>query len=440
MKKKYFLLVLALILTLCGCSRPAVILTLPKMQSTNTTSKSGSYIKRHPKASAENIGGVNVIVGKHLNFIEDAGSFDNNSGYFDLRDSDLSNAKLNNNSEELNNSYFSTHTKWPKDLPKDFNPNTILKLGKNQGLGINKLHSEGIDGRGINIAMIDQTLLVDHEEIKNQIKFYDEINCAGEKSSMHGPAMASLAVGKSIGVAPKANLYFVGCDDRYNNLLAIKNGISNLNFIGDAKAIDKILEINQKLSLQNKIRVLSISAAWCPYDKGYKEITEAIERAKNAGIFVITANIFDIYNNKFWYYGVDRKPMDDPEKQTSYKPHNWKDWISFLPAPDFKKYYEKKFDSVSPKEFLLVPMSSKTLAGYEGTNDYTFNRIGGWSSVEPYLAGLYAMCCQVKPDITPDIFWSTALKTGDTMEIKNEGKETKTGKLINPVKLIDSLK
>lgn len=157
-------------------------------------------------------------------------------------------------------------------------------------------------------------------------------------------------------------------------------------------------------------------------------------------IFVISADIFETYNNKFWYYGVDRKPMDDPEKQASYKPHKWKDWLSFVPIANFRKYYEKKFDSVSPKEFLLVPMSSKTFAGYEGTNDYTFNRIGGWSSVEPYLAGLYAMCCQVKPDITPDIFWSTALKTGDTVEIKNEGKETKTGKLINPVKLIASLK
>lgn len=352
-----------------------------------------------------------------------------------MRDSDLTNAKLNNSDEELNNCYFSTHTKWPKELTKDFNPNTILKLGKNQGLGINKLHAEGIDGRGINIAMIDSALLVDHEEFKNQIKFYDEINCAGEKASIHGPAMASLAVGKSIGVAPKANLYFVGADN-----LDIKNGISQIDFIPIAKAIDKILEINQKLSLQNKIRVLSISTAWCPYDKGYKEITEAIERAKNAGIFVISVNTFETYNNKFWYYGADRKPMDDPEKQTSYKPHKWKDWLSFIPAPDFKKYYEKKFDSVSPKEFLLVPMSSKTLAGYEGTNDYTFNRIGGWSSVEPYLAGLYAMCCQIKPDITPDIFWSTALKTGDTMEIKNEGKETKTGKLINPVKLIAALK
>lgn len=433
MKKMYFLLILSTTLIFCSCSTQNTILTVTKTQNSNITSISRAYIKRHPKASGQDIGGVNVIVGTNLNYLENAEKFHD---YFDLRNSDLSDAKLDNSNEELNNCYFSTHTKWPKELPKNFDPDAILKLGKNQGLGIRKLQAEGINGKGINIAMIDYALLVDHEEIKNQINFYDEINCAGEETSMHGPAMASLAVGKSIGVAPKANLYFVGCDNE-----DIKNGTSQIDFIPMAKAIDKILEINQKLSMQNKIRVLSISSAFCPDNKGYKEMTEAIERAKNAGIFVITANIFETYNNKFWYYGVDRKPMDNPEKQTSYKPHNWKDWLSFVAhIPGFGKYYEKKFNSVSPKEFLLVPMSSKTFADYEGVKDYSFNRIGGWSSVEPYLAGLYALCCQVKPDVTPDIFWSTALKTGDTMEIKNEGKETKTGKLINPVKLINALK
>lgn len=433
MKKTYFLLILSATLILCSCSTQNTILTVTKTQNSNITSSSRAYIKRHPKASGQDIGGVNVIVGTNLNYLENAEKFHD---CFDLRNSDLSDAKLDNSNEELNNCYFSTHTKWPKELPKNFDPDAILKLGKNQGLGIKKLQAEGINGKGINIAMIDQTLLVDHEEIKNQINFYDEINCAGEESSMHGPAMASLAVGKSIGVAPKANLYFIGC-----NNYDIEKGTSKVNFNWIAKAINKILEVNQKLPSQSKIKVLSISAGFCPDNKGYKEMTEAIERAKNAGIFVISANIFETYNNKFWYYGVDRKPMDDPEKQTSYKPYKWNDWLSFVSAiPGFGKYYERKFDSVSPKEFLLVPMSSKTFADYEGVKEYSFNRIGGWSSVEPYLAGLYALCCQVKPDITPDIFWSTALKTGDTMEIKNEGKETKTGKLINPIKLINDLK
>ncbi len=170
-------------------------------------------------------------------------------------------------------------------------------------------------------------------------------------------------------------------------------------------------------------------------------MNEAVKRAENAGIFVISANIFETSNYKFWYYGVDREPMADPEKQSSYEPHKWSNWISFVEdIPGFGKYYEEKYNKLVAKELLLVPMSSKTFAMPEDVKGYSFARIGGWSSVEPYLAGLYAMSCQVKPNITPDLFWSTALKTGDTMDIRNEGKETKTGKLINPTKLIEALK
>ncbi|MBZ9686915.1 S8 family serine peptidase [Clostridium estertheticum] len=435
MRKIYFLLALSMVLMLSGCSAKSNVVTV-SLQSSNgkntPTSNSETYIVRHPPVAGKPIGDINVIISKRLNYLEDALKFDD---YLDLRDSDLSNVNLSQNSAELNNSSFSTHTKWPKKMPESFKPDTILELGKNQGLGIRKLNNEGIDGRGINIAIVDQPLLVDHEQYKDQIKFYDESDCEGE-ASMHGPAMTSIAVGKTIGVAPKAKLYYVGC---YN--FNTKENNSKIDFIGVAKAVDRILEINKTLIEKDKIRVLSISVGWCPNNKGYKEMNQAVERAKEAGIFVISANIFETYNNKFWYYGVDREPMADPEKQSSYKPHKWSNWISFIAAiPGFAKYYEEKYNKLEAKEILLVPMCSKTYASFEGVKDYSFNRIGGWSSVEPYLAGLYALSCQVKPNITPELFWSTALKTGDTMEIRNEGKETKTGKLINPIKLIEALK
>jgi len=434
MRKIYLLLVLFIVLMFSGCRAKSNVATaaLKNSNSKNTaTSSSGTYIVRHPPAEGK-IGGVNVIISKTFYYLDNAPKF---GDYLDLRDSDLSNINLSKNSVELSNCFFSTHTKWPKKMTEGFKSDTILELGKNQGLGIRKLNNEGIDGSGINIAIIDQPLLVDHEQYKNQIKFYDEINGGGE-ASMHASAMASIAVGKTIGVAPKAKLYYVGT---YN--FNTKEDNSKLDFTGEAKAVDRIVEINKGLSEKDKIRVLSISAAWCPNNKGYKKMNEAVEIAKKSGIFVISANIFETYNNKFWYYGVDRDPMADPEKQSSYKPHKWSNWISFVSdIPGFGKYYEEKFTELGAKELLLVPMCSKTFATPQGVNDYSFNRIGGWSSVEPYLAGLYALSCQVKPDITPDLFWSTALKTGDIMEIKNKGKETETGKLINPIKLIEALR
>lgn len=436
MRKTYLLLALSIVLMLSGCNAKnnAVTAALQSSNSENTlTSKSGTCIVRHPPASGENIGGLNVITGHKSKFLGDAKNF---NGYLDLRYSDLSNVNLSQNSEQLSNCFFSNHTKWPEKMTKEYKPDSILELGKNQGLGIRKLNNEGIDGTGVNIAIIDQPLLVDHEEYRDQIKFYDEVNCVGE-ASMHGPAMSSIAVGKSIGVAPKANLYYVGC---YN--FNAKENNSQIDYtLAVVKAVDKIVKINKTLSEKDKIRVLSLSCVWGPNNKGYKEMNEAVKRAENAGIFVVSANIFETSNYKFWYYGVDREPMADPEKQSSYKPHKWSNWISFVEdMPGFGKYYEKKYNKLAPKELLLVPMSSKTLAIPEDIKGYSFARIGGWSSVEPYLAGLYALSCQVKPNITPDLFWSTALKTGDAMDIKNEGKETQKGKLINPTKLIEALK
>jgi hypothetical protein len=58
----------------------------------------------------------------------------------------------------------------------------------------------------------------------------------------------------------------------------------------------------------------------------------------------------------------------------------------------------------------------------------------------PYIAALYALCCQVKADITPEIFWEEALKTGETIEIKRENKRYRLVKIANPVRLIESLK
>jgi hypothetical protein len=65
---------------------------------------------------------------------------------------------------------------------------------------------------------------------------------------------------------------------------------------------------------------------------------------------------------------------------------------------------------------------------------------GGWSWSIPYIAALYTLCCQVNANITPEIFWEEALKTGETIEIKRENKTYRLGKIANPVRLIENLK
>ncbi len=88
----------------------------------------------------------------------------------------------------------------------------------------------------------------------------------------------------------------------------------------------------------------------------------------------------------------------------------------------------------------MVPMDSRCTASQSGEKSYVFYSEGGWSWCIPYIAGLYALSCQVKPGVTPQEFWNKALETGDIIEIDKNGKKYKFGKIVNPVKLIENFK
>lgn len=92
----------------------------------------------------------------------------------------------------------------------DFDPSRQLELRKDPGLGVRRLHERGIDGHGISIGIIDQPLLVDHVEYRDRLRSYEEIHSpAGAPAQMHGPAVASIAVGRTVGVAPGADVYYI---------------------------------------------------------------------------------------------------------------------------------------------------------------------------------------------------------------------------------------
>ena len=103
---------------------------------------------------------------------------------------------------------FDSLTRWPaKDqMPGGYDPNALLEEGKNPGLGVRALHTEGIDGRGVGIAIVDQPLLEKHTEYAARLVRYEKLGVVSKLDSprMHGPAVASIAVGKDCGVAPEA--------------------------------------------------------------------------------------------------------------------------------------------------------------------------------------------------------------------------------------------
>jgi hypothetical protein len=346
----------------------------------------------------------------------------------DLRSYDLTFMNIKDKVDDLMYASFDSKTIWSKDMPDSFNPQKIMELGKSPGLGIEKLHKTGVTGKGVGIGIIDQALLVEHVEYKDNLKLYEEIHCADNTAQMHGPAVASIAVGKTTGVAPNADLYYIA--ETHGTYTS--NGFE-WDFTSIAESIDRILEVNKSLPKNKKIRVISISVGWNKSQKGYNEVTAAVNRAKEQGVFVVSSSLIDTYG--YMFSGIGRQPLKNPDDKTSYEPGLFWANLYYESGQKYFTYFGVKEDQV-----LLVPMDSRTTASPTGYNDYVFYREGGWSWSIPYIAGLYALACQVNPDITPDIFWDKALKTGDTINIDYNGKSYELKKIVNPAKLIEDIR
>lgn len=335
-----------------------------------------------------------------------------------LQSRDLRALDLQDSLPDLLQANFDNNTQWPGELPDGFDPALFLEIGRNPGLGLRTLHEKGITGKGIGLAIIDQNLLVNHVEYADRLRLYEELHSIERNASMHGVAVASIAVGKTVGVAPEADLYYIsdyfitanplpwvpilsrailtrGLDSkRASKEPAMDWSIVDFHWV--AKGIARVLAINRDLPAARKIRVISIEIGWTPGQPGYEEAMAAVEQAKKEGVFVISSSLRNTHGMRF--HGLGREPLNDPEDPASYYPITA--WGLGLREPT-----------------LLIPMDARTTAAPTGSADYAFYRQGGWSWVAPYLAGLYALACQVKPDVTPELFWKKALETGDKPDL-----------------------
>jgi hypothetical protein len=358
----------------------------------------------------------------------------------DLRGRDLSRLDLTSREADLSWADFDSGTKWPQAIPAGFDPAVIMDLGRDPGLGLRALHRQGITGKGVGLAIIDQGLLVDHVEYADRLKLYEEIHCVDWAAQMHGSAVASIAVGKTVGVAPEADLYYIAETHTKHYLKTMLRSEPRdraafrdiVDFRVTAKSIRRLLEINRDLPKDRKIRVISISVGWTPGSgaTGYDEVTAAVEEAKQDGVFVVSTALRYDYGLSF--HGLGRDPTGDANDLSSYTGSSW------------DRYYLDEHAGSAP---LFVPMDSRTTASPTGQADYVFYREGGWSWCVPYVAGLYALACQVKPEITPEEFWATAVATGDTVEVTvaaedaaGEGETHRIGRIANPERLIESLR
>jgi subtilisin family serine protease len=368
-------------------------------------------IDRQPLASSYNRGKLAAL-----------GAFDPSSGdpfQIDLRSYDLRDLDLSASAQQMAYASFDDQTQWPPAgrLPAGFDWKKMMENGRNPGLGVRGLHAQGITGQGVGIAIIDQPLQIDHPEYRDQLRLYEEINFGSDTpAQMHGPAVASIAVGKTVGVAPDADLYliadwFVDPDQQ-------------VNFTFLAKGILRVLEINQGLPAGRKIRVISVSRGYQESDRGYADLMAAIKAADQQGIPVISVGMFG--SKKVGTLGLGRDALADPDVLASYRP-----------ATFIQPYLDKVADRLDQ---LWIPIDSRTTASPTGTADYAYYSVGGMSWAEPYLAGVYALACQVDPKMTPDRFWKLATQTGQKIHVSSKGKTVEIGPVIDPPALIQAVK
>ena len=335
----------------------------------------------------------------------------------DVRQANLATLDLHDRLSDLLMATFDDGTTWPPSdrLPADFDPQYIMELGRNPGLDVRSLHAAGINGSGIGIGIIDLTMLTTHQEYADRLQAYEETDdlAADAPAVEHGTAVASIAAGKTIGVAPEADVYFIAT--RFGN----SDSYEHNDFAYLARSLRRLLEINKSLPPDRKIRVISTSIGWSDQVTGYAELKSALDDAKAAGILLVNTTMNEVYDFDLGP-GLGRAPTDNPDNFGSYTSGVF--WASGRPFALLRRALEG--------DSLYTPMDSRTTASPTGADEYVFYRMGGTSWSVPYLAGTYALAAQVDPQITPERFLTLALRTG---------RRFPYGIILDPVALIKAI-
>ena len=268
----------------------------------------------------------------------------------------------------------------------------ILKLGMDPGLGVRELHAQGITGKGVTVAIIDQPMHLDHPEFEGKVIKYHDLG-TDETWSMHGPAVTSLLVGENIGTAPDAIVYFA----------AVPSWLDDAQYYADA--LDWIIAENKKLPEGSKIRVVSVSTMpsglWALLHKNQDAWDAAYKRATDAGLLVLDCTYEQGITVPCTY------DLNDPDNVAKCIP----DWRGPINPPH-------------PR--ISVPMSRRTTAiesDHEPVFSYQYDGLGGLSWTVPYLSGVLAMGWQINPELTGDqlvdMIFASAYETDGPADIIN---------------------
>ena len=280
----------------------------------------------------------------------------------------------------------------------------LLEACKDPGLGVRSLQARGITGKGVNVAIIDQPLLADHPELAGRIAAYYDTGCEGQTTSMHGPAVASLLAGKTIGVAPDVSIYYA----------AWPSWLEDSRYAADA--LDWVLEQNDTLPEGEKIRVVSVSASPSFADT-FQNVdlwNAAVARAEEAGVLVLTAEGAGTARYRLMPYPAILDPADRDTPAACR--------TGFPTGDEFPEL---------AKNALALPCAYRTVAEEYTAGQYSYTHCGqgGISWGIPYCAGVMALGWQADPALTGEEIMRYLLRSAAT--------GTDGSRIIDPVHFIE---
>lgn len=321
--------------------------------------------------------------------------------YDDIRWGNLTGIESQLDSSMVETFWFNQQTVWPQTFVSY--ANQVIEKAKNPGLGTRSLHAQGVTGKGVTVAIIDQNIFLDHPEFAGKVVKYKTFGEASQADgSMHGPAVLSLLVGTSIGTAPDANVYFAAADSWTQDAKT------------QADALHWIINENRLLPADKKIRAVSISAApsgpGSIFTKNNSDWDSARVQAEREGIIVLDCTS-DHGKTAPCYYNLDN--------------------------PGSLDGCTLGFAGISPQtvrtDRLHIPTSVRSTAEEydKETFEYQYTGQGGLSWSIPYLTGILALGWQLRPELTGDVMLGIAFSSAYSKD---------GGKIINPVAFIDSVR
>lgn len=258
---------------------------------------------------------------------------------------------------------FSTKTIFPQKNPFNHN-NSIFCVDDN----IKLLHNEGIDGTGINIAVIDFCFNIIPQELEECLYSYKNYSKSTEPH-FHGTIVSTQICGKNLGVAPKAKLWFYG------------TGQGEKNIIPDSiEALKDIYNQNKKGA---NIKIINISGSRHTQNPEYNNL---IQKLLLQGCIIIDSPTFA--EN---FTSINK----DPNTQCYY----YSDW---------QLSHMKRAELLSK---ITVPTGGKMTPLITTKNDYLYCGQATYSWSIPIISGYFALALQVNPDLTYDQFVELAYKT-----------------------------